>query len=233
MRDGLWVFLAASPLFWLTLTIGVFLLASYLARSSGNHPLVNPVLISVGIIVGILYLTRTGYAEYFAGAQFIHFILGPATVALAIPLWRNRARVREMAVPIVAALVVGAPLAMFSAVLIARALGMPEALQLALVPKSATAGIAVGIAEQIGANGSLVAVLVIVTGIIGAIIVTPLMNMMGLRDYAARGFAAGLSAHGIGTARAFQVDPLAGAFSGLAMALNGIATAILAGWLFS
>jgi len=91
----------------------------------------------------------------------------------------------------------------------------------------------VGVAEQIGANGSLVAVFVIVTGIIGAVIVTPLMNAMGIRDYAARGFAAGLSAHGIGTARALQVDPLAGAFSGLAMALNGIATAILAGWLFS
>ena len=122
---------------------------------------------------------------------------------------------------------------MFSAVLIAKALGLPETLQMALVPKSATAGIAVGVAEQIGANGSLVAVFVIVTGIIGAVIVTPLMNAMGIRDYAARGFAAGLSAHGIGTARALKVDPLAGAFSGLAMALNGIATAILAGWLFS
>ncbi|HCO55536.1 MAG TPA: hypothetical protein DIT93_11020 [Pelagibacterium sp.] len=233
MGDGLWVFLAASPLFWLTLTIGVFLLASRLAKASGNHPLVNPVLISVGVLVAILRLTGTDYLEYFDGAQFIHFILGPATVALAIPLWRHRARVRELAVPILAALVVGAPFAMFSAVLIAKALGLPETLQMALVPKSATAGIAVGVAEQIGANGSLVAVFVIVTGIIGAVIVTPLMNAMGIRDYAARGFAAGLSAHGIGTARALQVDPLAGAFSGLAMALNGIATAILAGWLFS
>ena len=233
MGDGLWVFLAASPLFWLTLTIGVFLLASRLAKASGNHPLVNPVLISVGVLVAILRLTGTDYLEYFDGAQFIHFILGPATVALAIPLWRHRARVRELAVPILAALVVGAPFAMFSAVLIAKALGLPETLQMALVPKSATAGIAVGVAEQIGANGSLVAVFVIVTGIIGAVIVTPLMNAMGIRDYAARGFAAGLSAHGIGTARALQVDPLAGAFSGLAMSLNGIATAILAGWLFS
>lgn len=233
MGDGLWVFLAASPLFWLTLTIGVFLLASWLAKASGNHPLVNPVLISVGVLVAILRLTGTDYLEYFDGAQFIHFILGPATVALAIPLWRHRARVRELAVPILAALVVGAPFAMFSAVLIAKALGLSETLQMALVPKSATAGIAVGVAEQIGANGSLVAVFVIVTGIIGAVIVTPLMNAMGIRDYAARGFAAGLSAHGIGTARALKVDPLAGAFSGLAMALNGIATAILAGWLFS
>ena len=233
MRDGLRVFLAASPLFWLTLTVGVFLLASHVAKASGNHPLVNPVLISVGVLVAILGLSGTEYAEYFAGAQFIHFILGPATVALAIPLWRNRARVRELAFPILAALLIGAPFAMLSAVIIARAFGMPEALQMALIPKSATAGIAVGIAEQIGANGSLVAVLVIVTGIIGAVIVTPLMNAMRIKDYAARGFAAGLSAHGIGTARAFQVDPLAGAFSGLAMALNGIVTAILAGWLFS
>ncbi|WP_417583186.1 LrgB family protein [Pelagibacterium sp.] len=233
MGDKIWVFLATSPLFWLTLTIGIFLTASRLARASGNHPLVNPVLISVGAIVLILRLTGTSYGDYFEGAQFIHFILGPATVALAIPLWRHRAQVRELAVPIAVALLVGAPFAMFSAVIVGRAIGMSESLQLALVPKSATAGVAVGIAEQIGANSSLVAVLVIVTGIIGAVIVTPLMNAMGVKDYAARGFAAGLSAHGIGTARAFQVDPLAGTFSGLAMALNGIATAILAGWLFS
>jgi predicted murein hydrolase (TIGR00659 family) len=195
---------------------------------SGNHPLVNPVLISIVTIVLLLVVTRTDYRVYFAGAQFVHFTLGPATVALAVPLYRNRALVRSAALPIVAALLVGAPTAMLSAVWIASALGAPMTLRLALIPKSVTAGIAMGIARQIGGDPTLTAVVVIATGIIGAIIVTPLMNLLGIRDYAARGFAAGLSAHGIGTARAFQVDDVAGAFAGLAMALNGLMTALVA-----
>jgi putative effector of murein hydrolase len=173
----------------------------------------------------LLIVTRTDYRVYFAGAQFVHFTLGPATVALGVPLYRNRALVRSAALPIIAALLVGAPTAMLSAVWIASALGAPMSLKLALIPKSVTAGIAMGIARQIGGDPTLTAVFVISTGIIGAIMVTPLMNLLGIRDYAARGFA-GLTAHGIGTARAFQVDDVAGAFAGLAMALNGLMTAV-------
>jgi putative effector of murein hydrolase len=199
----LWVYLAASPLLWLTVTIGVYLMAQQAAALSGNNPLVNPVLISIVTIVLLLIVTRTDYRVYFAGAQFVHFTLGPATVALGVPLYRNRALVRQAALPIIAALLVGAPTAMLSAVWIASAFGAPMTLKLALIPKSVTAGIAMGIARQIGGDPTLTAVFVISTGI-----------------------AAGLSAHGIGTARAFQVDDVAGAFAGLAMALNGLMTAV-------
>ncbi len=98
---------------------------------------------------------------------------------------------------------------------------------LSLAPKSVTAGVAMGIAEQFGGEAALTAVLVVTTGLIGAIIVTPLMNLLGLKNFAARGFAAGLVSHGIGTARAFQVNPLAGTFAGIALGLNGVLTAVL------
>ena len=225
---SIWVYLSATPLLWLALTLVAWIAADSIANACGRHPLVNPVLISIVTIVLLLVVTRTDYRVYFAGAQFVHFTLGPATVALAVPLYRNRALVRSAALPIVAALLVGAPTAMLSAVWIASALGAPMTLRLALIPKSVTAGIAMGIARQIGGDPTLTAVFVIATGIIGAIIVTPLMNLLRIRDYAARGFAAGLSAHGIGTARAFQVDDVAGAFAGLAMALNGLMTALVA-----
>jgi predicted murein hydrolase (TIGR00659 family) len=225
---GLWVYLAQSPLLWLTITIGVFLIAQQCARLSGHLPIVNPVLISILVIAAILIATHTDYRVYFAGAQFVHFLLGPATVALAIPLYRNRRLVATALLPIVAALLVGAPVAIISAVWLARILGAPHALSLALAAKSVTAGIAMGVAQQIGADPTMTAVFVIATGIFGAIIVTPLMNAFGIKDFAARGFAAGLASHGIGTARAFQVDDVAGAFAGLAMALNGLATALLA-----
>ncbi|WP_061933088.1 LrgB family protein [Aureimonas sp. AU22] len=223
----LWVYLSASPLLWLTLTIGVFLLARRIAQASGNHPLVNPILLSITVLVLLLWGTGTPYATFFAGAQFVHFMLGPATVALAVPLWRNRALVGSMLAPVLLALPAGALTAVVSAVGLGSVFGVPEPLLLALAPKSVTAGIAMGIAGEIGGDPALTAVFVIATGIIGAILVTPLMNALGIRDYAARGFAAGLASHGIGTARAFQVDGVAGTFAGLAMALNGLLTALL------
>ena len=139
---------------------------------------------------------------------------------------------KAKALPILASLAIGAPFAMLSATGIAVLLGAAPAIVLALAPKSVTAGIAVGIANQIGGEPALTAVLVIATGILGAVVVTPLMNALKIKDYAARGFAAGLTSHGIGTARAFQVNSVAGTFAGLAMALNGLATAFLAPLIF-
>jgi predicted murein hydrolase (TIGR00659 family) len=223
----LWVYLSATPLLWLTVTLVAYLAADRLSAASGRHPLVNPVLLSILAVAAVLATSGTDYRTYFAGAQFVHFALGPATVALAVPLYRRRAEVRRLWLPILAALVVGSLTAVLTAVGVAALLGAPPSVLAALAPKSVTAGIAMGIAEQIGGQPALTAVLVIATGILGAIIVTPLMDALGIRDYAARGFAAGLASHGIGTARAFQVDPVAGAFAGLAMALNGLVTAVL------
>ncbi|MHA6732358.1 LrgB family protein [Devosia sp. A369] len=222
----LWIYLSTSPLLWLTMTIGVFLAAQRIAKASGYHAAVNSVLITIVVTAVVLQLTGTSYALYFGGAQFIHFILGPATVALAVPLYRSRSLVRASALPIIVTLLVGAPFAILSATGIALLIGASSEIIAALVPKSVTAGIAVGIAGEIDGEPGLTAVLVIATGILGALIVTPLMDALKITDYAARGFAAGLTSHGIGTARAFQVDQIAGTFAGLAMALNGLATAM-------
>jgi len=129
--------------------------------------------------------------------------------------------------PMLVALVVGSIVAIVSVVVLAEAAGLPRTVVLSLAPKSVTAGVAMGIAESLGADPSLTAVSVILTGIMSAIIVTPLMNRAGITDFRARGFAAGLAAHGIGTARAFQVDAVAGVFSGIAMSLNALVTSLL------
>lgn len=224
----LWAYLSTSPLLWLTATLGVFVVAQRLAKASGFNPLVNPTLVSVIIISALLYATGTSYGTYFEGAQFVHFALGPATVALAVPVYRHRLLVRKLALPVGAALVAGSATAIISSVVLAHALGATSSVLSALAPKSATAGVAVGIAEQVQADPTLTAAFVIFTGLFGAVIVTPLMNALRVRDYAARGFAAGVTSHGIGTARAFQVSDEAGTFAGLGMALNGVLTAILA-----
>jgi predicted murein hydrolase (TIGR00659 family) len=223
----LWAYLSGTPLLWLTVTLIAYVTADSISAACGRHPLANPVLIAVLLVSVILVATGTSFPAYFSGAQFVHFLLGPATVALAIPLIRYLPHVRRTVVPMMIALVTGSVTAISSAVLLARIFGLDRSATLALAPKSATVAIALGIAEKIGAEPALTAVLVILTGITGAIVVTPLMNALRLRNYAARGFAAGLASHGIGTARAFQVNPLAGTFAGIALGLNGLLTALL------
>ncbi|MDU8912773.1 LrgB family protein [Aestuariicoccus sp. MJ-SS9] len=223
----LWSYLSTSPLTWLTATVLAYLAADALARRLGNPPWANPVLMSVLLIAPVLWGTGTAYAAYFEGAQFIHFLLGPATVALALPLWDNRETIRHSVLPILLALVAGSVVAAGSAILLARAFGLPPELILSVAPKSTTAPVALGISEAVGGLPSLTAVLVILTGIIGAVTVTPLMNLLRIGDWRARGFAVGVAAHGIGTARAFQVNPVAGAYAGIAMALNALLTSLI------
>lgn len=223
----IWVYLSASPLLHLTLTLIAFQIGNFIYRRSGLNPLCNPVMLAVIAIVGVLLMTGTRYDTYFEGAQFVHFLLGPATVALAIPLYRQFDRVRKSAVAIFVSLICGSLTAAVSAVGIAFVLGAGEMSLISIAPKSVTAPIAMGIVEQFGGLPSLTAVLVILTGVLGAMLGPFVLNLMGIKDWQARGFALGTASHGIGTARALQVNEVAGAFSGLAMGLNALATAIL------
>jgi len=223
----LWSYLSTSPLLWLTATVLAYLAADALARRVDNHPLANPVILSVLMVAPVLWLTGTEYSSYFEGAQFIHFLLGPATIALALPLWDNRDTIRRSVAPILLALVAGSVTAAGSAILLARAFGLPTEVILSLAPKSTTAPVALGVSEAIGGLPALTAVLVILTGIIGAVIVTPLMTLLRIEDWRARGFSVGVASHGIGTARAFQVNPTAGAYAGIAMALNALLTSMI------
>ena len=223
----IWVYLSENPLLWLTLLLVVYVGADRFAAACGRHPLVNTVAISAAILGALLILPKTSYDTFFAGAQFVHFLLGPATVALAVPLYRNLGRVRATLVPMICALTFGSLVAITSAVAIGGLFGLPLALLASLGPKSVTTPIAMSLAKANGGIPALTAVFVVITGVFGAVIVTPLMNALRIRDWAARGFAAGLAAHGIGTARAFQVDPLAGAFAGIALGLNGALTALV------
>jgi predicted murein hydrolase (TIGR00659 family) len=223
----LWVFLSASPLLWLTVTLVAYQAAYWMYVKAGLHPLLNPVAWSIALLVLLLELTSTSYQTYFDGAQFVHFLLGPATVALAVPLYAQLSKLRALWLPLLGALLVGSVTAMLSAVAIAWLLGASHTTLLSLLPKSVTAAIAMGISEKIGALPSLTAVFVVMTGILGAVMARYVLNFLRITDHSVRGFALGIAAHGIGTARAFQVNEEAGAFAGLAMGLNGLATALL------
>ncbi|NIZ10726.1 LrgB family protein [Pseudooceanicola sp. HF7] len=228
MITDIWSYLTEGSLVWLAMTVGAYVGAERLWQLSGRKAWGNPIMVAILTVSGTLLITGTSYQTYFEGAQFVHFLLGPATVCLAVPLYTNLGNLRKTALPLLVALVVGALVAMLSALLLAKWLGLEGELLISLAPKSVTAPVAIGISERIGGLPTLTAAMVLITGVIGALIVTPLLNAIGVRDWRARGFSAGVAAHGIGTARAFQVHRTAGAFAGIGMALNALLTSVLA-----
>lgn len=225
--SDIWVYLPASPLVELTLTLVVYSLAYRVYRRSKSNPLLNPVLISVVVLIALLLATNTSYEQYFEGGQFIHFLLGPATVALAIPLYKQCSKLKTIWPQLAIAIVSGVCFSALSSVTLAQLLGASLETQLSIAPKSVTTPVAMGISEQIGGLPSLTAVLVVMTGILGSAIGTRLLSWMQIREDSIKGVALGVAAHGLGTARAFQVSAEMGAFAGLAMALSAFATAVL------
>lgn len=224
---SLWVYLGASPLLWLLLTVGVYVLAVRLQQAAGGSPWLNPVLSSVAVLVAVLTLTGTPYPVYFDGAQFVHFLLGTATVALAVPLRRQWAEVKATLTPALVTLLLGNVLGAVIAMSIVTLWGAPDALVASIAPKGVTAPVAMAVAERLGGLPALTAVLVIASGILGATMATPLLDAARITDWAARGLAVGMTAHGIGTARAFQVNAVAGTFAGVAMAASTVVTSVI------
>lgn len=211
----------------LILTMGFYLVARKMSTFGKEHPLLSPPVLAMAGVIAVLLYFQIPYADYFRGARPIHFMLGPATVGFALPLFNQAARLKKVLIPLLVALTIGSFVGIFSAVLVGAALGLPHEILLSLSPKSVTTPIAMGIAEKIGGVPTLATVFVMITGVVGAIVAGTVMKLVKVHDPAVRGFAMGLSAHGLGTFRAFQINEMAGAFAGLAMALNGLMTAIL------
>jgi predicted murein hydrolase (TIGR00659 family) len=227
----LWVYLSATPLFGLTATLVVYVLAQALYARLNQAAWANPVLWSVGTLACLLTLTGVDYPTYFSGAQFIHFLLGPAVVALAWPLWERRAALRQHWRGLLTAALVGGVAASGSALLLGWMVGLPHDVVLSLAPKSVTAPVAMGIADKIGGIPALAAVFAVVTGMVGALSGKVLFGWMKIstntHGWMARGYALGTAAHGIGAARAMQVNADAGAFAGLALGVQVVLASLL------
>lgn len=222
-----WVYLQAEPLFWLTLTIGAYLLANRFYQASGLFPLLNPVAMSILFVSACLMLFGVEYERYFDGAKFIHFLLGPTTVALSVPIYLNWATVLKAKRAILISVSLGSLFAIGITYAMAHLLQLDPVTVKSLLPRNVTAPIAMGISEIIGGVPSLTAIITIVTGIVGAALGTFVLDLFKIRNMAARGFAFGLASHGIGTARAMSKDSQAGVFAAVAMGLSGIVTAAI------
>jgi predicted murein hydrolase (TIGR00659 family) len=222
----LWAYLQTQPLLGLTATLCAWELACFIDIRARHKAITNPILLAIAILAALLLITRTSYTAYFAGAQYVHFLLGPATVALAVPMYANLAAIKRNFVAIFLSLTTGSLVAAGSAMLIAHALGASNLVVVSLGPKSVTTPIAMGIAQNLGGSPPLTAVFVLITGMFGTLSCTTVFRLAGVRDWRAQGLAAGTAAHGMATARMLLLSETAGAFGGLAIGLNGIVTSI-------
>lgn len=227
----LWVYLTSGPLFGLTSTVVVYVIAHAVYVKLGHAPWANPVLWSVLCIAGVLLASNVKYPVYFAGAQFIHVLLGPAVVALAWPMWQRKDGLLRAWRGLFFAAFLGGAAAVGSAFLLGKLLGLPLSVLLSMVPKSVTAPVAMGVAQQIGGIPALAAVFAVLTGMVGALSGKYIFDLFGINTDKAgwiqRGFALGTAAHGIGAARAMQVNADAGAYAGLALAIQVLLASIL------
>lgn len=227
----MWTELLNSPLFGIALTIVLYALAQMLYQRTGNI-LLNPVFISIFAIILFLKGLDIPYRTYEVGGRYILFLLGPAVVALGVPLYTKRKEILAQKGPILMGVFAGAIASVFSASGLAWLLGGSKEVVLSLAPKSVTTPIAIGIVEKIGGIAPLTAALVVLTGCLGAICGPEFCRLIGIKDNAAIGLAVGTAAHGIGTARMLEVDRLGGAMAGLAIGLNGLISAFLIPVLF-
>lgn len=226
--DQLWVYLSGNPLLSLLATLIAFLVAVRINRGFGGTPLLHPVILSIVLLITFLLMTGIDYATYFEGAQFIHFLLGPATVALAIPLYDHRQRVARMILPILAACLTGIFTAVGTTLAMGWVLGVEHEVLMSVAPRSVTSPIAMGIAEQLGGIPALAAGLVLLTGSVGCALGPFIFRILKVQDPTVKGFTMGLAAHGFGTAYSFSsLGAAAGAFAGLSMGLTGLLTAFL------
>jgi predicted murein hydrolase (TIGR00659 family) len=221
-----WQALIHHPLFGLGITLGVYQLA-VIAYERTRWIFLQPVLFSMVVLVALLLLSGLDYAEYRASVLPLILLLGPATVALAVPLFLNLRRIRQLLVPILVTLLVAGVFATVFGVLLAWLLGADRLVLMTLAPKSVTTPIAMLVADEIGGVAALAAVFVMITGVLGAMFGPALLDLCRVRHPAARGMAMGMTAHAVGTSRALQESEECGAFSALAMSLMGVATAVL------
>lgn len=224
--DALVTYVTSTPLTWLLITMSAYKIGIIVYEKSGKHSLLQPIVVAYVIMLPILIVADIPYKEYLSAVGMLHFCLGPATVALALPLYKNLKLIHAYFFPILITLVVGATFTIISALGILWLLGASKVTLLSMTTKSVTAPITLITAQDIGANASLAIGFVVITGLLGALFGTFVFKLLKIKHDAAKGFALGLISHAVGTARAFEISENAAAFSALAMGLVGVFIAV-------
>ncbi len=220
-------YILSYPLTSLIVTLGAYSFAVWLQKKAGGHSLLNPIVIAIALVVTFISVSGISYETYMKGANFIHFLLGSATVALAVPLYKQLKMIKKQAVAVIASVLTACFISGFVAWFLAYQMNAGQDIQLSIISKSVTTPIAIGIAEKIGAIPSMAVFFVFTTGILGSLFATIIFKIVKMDNDKAVGFSLGATCHGLGVAKAFQKSETAGVFSVLGMSLMGLVSGIL------
>jgi len=224
--DALIAYVMNTPLSWIIITLSAYKIGIIIYEKTGKNALLQPIVIAYVIMLPILIVAQIPYKQYFESVSILHFFLGPATVALALPLYKNLKLIQSYFLPILITLFAGGIFTILSALGILWLFGASKVTLLSMTTKSVTAPITLITAHDIGANASLAIGFVVITGLLGALFGTFVFKLLKIKHDAAKGFALGLISHAVGTARAFEISENAAAFSALAMGLIGVFIAV-------
>lgn len=225
--EALYAYVTTTPLVWIIVTISAYKIGILVYEKTGKNALLQPIVVAYMIMLPILLVAKIPYQQYFESVSIIHFILGPATVALALPLYKNLKLIRSYFMPIVATLVLGSAFTILSALGILWLFDASSATMLSMTTKSVTAPITIITAQDIGAVPSLAMGFVVITGLLGALFGNVIFKLLRIKHDAAKGFALGLISHAIGIARSVEISDKAAAFAALAMGLVGVFIAVV------
>ncbi|MCQ2122811.1 MAG: LrgB family protein [Fibrobacter sp.] len=216
-----------SPLFGIFLTLAAFEVGVALNKKF-KYSILNPLLIGLILIVGFLMITGISYDSYKIGGDYVSIMLGPATVVLAVPLYRQLGNLKKHWLPILTGIAVGSLTSIFCVVAASKLVGLSETLMLSLVPKSITIPMGSVVSEQIGGIPSITIISIVITGITGAVTASVVCKFFRIKHKVAQGIAIGTASHALGTTRAMEIGETQGAMSSLAIGIAGIFTAVVA-----
>lgn len=220
--DHLWSSIGTTQLLWLVVTLAAYALGNRMQRACGGSTFASPVLTAIILVAYIVLATRMDYRVYFAATQFINFLLGPATVALAIPLARSARLVKENLRGVGLALLAGSATSTISGIGLVWLFGGSRTVALSMAPKAATTPIAAAVSSQIGGIPALTAALAIVGGIVAAVAGRKMLARLNINDWRAHGLAAGVAGSGIAAAEVAARNELGAAFAAVGIGLNGV-----------
>lgn len=215
-----------NKIFLLTLTFAVYIGSKYIQKKTGLI-FMNPILITMLVLIGFLWATDISYEKYSEGGDYIDFWLKPAVVALGVPLYKQLESIRKQVLPLLMAELAGCVAGLVSVVVTAEALGASREVIMSLAPKAVTTPIAMEISSAMGGIPPLTAAVVICTGIFGGITGFKIMKLSHIKSPIATGISMGTAAHAIGTSAAMEKSYRYGAYSSLGLTLNGLLTALL------
>lgn len=218
--------LLSGEVFLLCLTLGTFLLGVYLYKKL-KFPLLQPLLISIVIIIPFLKIADIEYAVFYEQTRILNFMLGPSVVALGYILYEQIEYIKGNVVSMLTAVFIGSVVGIASVLLTAKLFGADKVLLTSLAPKSVTTPIAISIAQSTGGIPELAVAFVVICGIFGGLVGPIILRYLGIKSKIAKGLAIGSASHALGTVRAMEMGALEGAISGLSIGLMGIMTALL------